>query len=183
MISGNLQKLRRAIGKDDLHYKELKCSLKHDIKKDSKSCHCKINPSVGVNNFVKFGYLFIPLHSVQFRGVFPAKKIFRGNQRASKSCKTLKALAEIQPRCSVLGCTKNCDIRICSHFQCGQTTSYRIPEKLAQEENILLLYSPITKVHPTNPPYFANFADGQKKIAPSRIYRLYYVKLMTGILT
>jgi len=26
--------------------------------------------------------------------------------------------------------------------------------------------SPITKVHPTKPPYLANFADGQKKIAP-----------------
>ena len=28
-------------------------------------------------------------------------------------------------------------------------------------------YSPITKVDPTNPPYASNFADGQKKIAPS----------------
>jgi len=28
--------------------------------------------------------------------------------------------------------------------------------------------SPITKVHPTKPPYLANFADGQKKMAPDQ---------------
>ena len=28
------------------------------------------------------------------------------------------------------------------------------------------LYAPMTKVQPTNPPYAANLADGQKKMAP-----------------
>lgn len=45
----------------------------------------------------------------------------------------------------------------------------------AQEANVLLLYSPITKVHPTNPPYFWNFAEGQKKIAPGEFITFGYV--------
>ena len=96
----------------------------------------------------------LPLHGGERVGILPCEEVLRGDHGPREGRYALPALAKVQTGGGILRRAKNGDVRVGGDLQAGEATSC-VTLGSADAMQSLADDPPMTKVHPTKPPYLA----------------------------